>query len=331
MDHNNFESEGEVVPVQEGHHGHEHDDKVDKLWEQSSQNEVVVGLKDKSLDRIEIEDFDRAFSEKPKCLRCSDGRIHEIGLGRAGMGIVAGLETGIAAIEEEIKAGRLKGEPSDLEFLKQVCDAIIEPAAEEAADRLIKDGCIDKDEGFEITSHTGCGAMGIVCKELKRRGWMPESFDADEFGKIYGRRVVQKLWDKGCKAGYRHIEAGEMDEVHDERVVYFDGTRTFNNETLVKKDYSGKEAKVLPRGFILSGLDYDEKVTEVELDALCGIAMGDHGFGKRIDSENPLYIVILAANEKQRLEFEKIAEKVAKKRGSIEIRSSIPSGLSIDK
>ena len=247
------------------------DNKVDELWEKSSQNDVVKGLKEgKNFSEILTnEQIAEAFKDIPCCLGCSDGRIHDHRIGRAGMGILAGVEETVASIKAKVEAGEL-------------------PAA-----------------GFTITSHAGCGAAKIVCNKLIAEGKLPANTNPDDLGIKFAEDVTASLWQRGIKAGYRHIEGGEMDELHDERGVYLDGTGKLNIENV--SDKSGE--RLFPRGFIFTDLSLDRDITIAELKALCGIARGDHGFGHRFDKENPFYIFVSAKNQKQYEDLKKIADE----------------------
>ncbi|NTW23038.1 hypothetical protein HGA34_05920 [Candidatus Falkowbacteria bacterium] len=292
MNHNNLESEQSLVPAHE-HHEHEHSPEVDRLWEESNRNEIVAGfIEGKEVDEVVApEELEKAFAEVPCCLGCSDGRIHDIRLGRAGMGIVAGVSETVESIKKLHKEGKIK-------------------------------------ENFTITSHTGCGAAKIVCNQLIEQGKLPADTEPDSLGVKFAHDVVKGLWAEGIKAGYHHIEGDKMDKHHDERAIYFDGTGKLNIETLVKKD--GK--KVFPRGFIFSALDFSDKATETELKALCGIALGDHGFGHRFTIDTPFYIVITTESKQKKERYTEIAEKVAKNfHGRVRVKAYVPSGISIDK
>lgn len=253
---------------------HNHNEEADNLWKESSENEMIKGLntgKDIS-ELLSEKKLAEVFKEAPCCLGCSDGRIHDHRLGRAGMGILAGVEATVDALKEMIDNGE-----------------------------LVK-------EGLTITSHTGCGAAKIVCNKMIAEGTLPADTDPDDLGIDFAVKVAQGLNEKGVNAEYRHIGAKEMDEWHDERGVYLDGTGKINIETAKGE----KGENLLPRGFIFSDLDLDKAVTISELKALCRIARGDHGFGNRFDKENPFYIFISAKDDKQYEELKSIADEVTK-------------------
>jgi hypothetical protein len=145
-------------------HNHEN---IEELWQESSANGLLKALKEgRGVKEIMTEKvISEAFKEAPCCLGCSDGRIHEHRLGRAGMGILAGVE----AVADSLKARVDKGElPND---------------------------------GLRIASHSGCGAAKIVCDKLVAEGQLPAGTDPDSLGVDFAKKVVVKLLEKGIKAG----------------------------------------------------------------------------------------------------------------------------------
>lgn len=152
-----------------------------------------------------------------------------------------------------------------------------------------------------VKSHDGCGAAGIKFKQMVEAGEpLPEGVTtADELGIYYSKKLAEDLG-----AEYEHTGAEEMSgAVHNERVIYLDGTVKFNPSALPE----------LPAGFMCSGsiLGLSPEYMKVELETLAKIALSDHGFDKRFNKKNPLYIVVSAKDKEQLAELEKIAEQAA--------------------
>lgn len=250
----------------------DHEVSTNELWKKSEQNSIIIALecgkkKFNELDEALKEKMKEAFIEEPCCLGCSDGRIHELRLGRAGMGIVAGVDATVEALKKTL----------------------------------------NKEKAFVIKSHEGCGAAKIVCNKLIEEGKISADTIPDQLGIDFAKEIVEKLKAEGYNVSYSHMAATEMDETHDERAIYFDGTGKLNIENVTLENGE----KLFPRGFVFSGLDFEESESVVELKALCGIAMGDHGFGSRLNKENPFYIIVSAKDEKQLADLKKTAEMAA--------------------
>lgn len=183
-------------------------------------------------------------------------------------------------------------------------------APEEELEKFIRE---NKGRIKQVTSHDGCGAAAIKFKELKEAGKLPEGVNtADELGAAFAKNLADRL-----KAGYYHIPAREMSgEVHNERTVYFDGTGRFNPLAL----------KEMPTGFMCAGpkLGFSREYCRKELAILCGIALGDHGFGERFSEDNPLYIIVSAESAEQLKALEEIAEKAAEEfKGRVAVKGFV--------
>lgn len=154
----------------------------------------------------------------------------------------------------------------------------------------------------EVTSHEGCGAAGLKFEAMQEAGEaLPDGVtNADELGIYYAKKLAEELG-----AEYRHIGAGEMTgNVHNERVIYFDGTGKFNPRAL----------KEMPDGFISSGpkFGFSDEYCRKELSALSNIAFGHHGFGDKFTEESPLYIIISARDYEELTKLKQVAESAAK-------------------
>ncbi|OIO07279.1 hypothetical protein CO115_01000 [Candidatus Falkowbacteria bacterium CG_4_9_14_3_um_filter_36_9] len=229
-------------------------EKIDALWQKSEDNFVIQGLKEnRPIEEIynSIDGIKNTFLETPECLACSDGRIHDHRIARAGSGIIAGEKVMIKAAGELIKAGIIK-------------------------------------HRFEITSHEGCAAAKIALDELKKFGKLKGDITPDEFGQKYARDLVGSLNKiySDTEFIYRHIRADEMEKLHCERVLYYDGTRKF------------KKIEGLPDGFIFTDMEIEPEESIGELIALSDVALS-HGFGERFTNDNPFRIIVLGENEAQ--------------------------------
>ena len=267
---------------------HDHSQEIDGLWRKSEDNQVIKELRSgKSFEEIirSIPNIEDVFAENPNSCGCSDGRIHEHRIARAGEGLVIGLEIMLSKSTEE---GMDFGVAAVVKFIGEMTER-----------GEIKDK-------FRFTSHENCGAAGIVCGELKKVGKLPENYNPDQLGIDFAKRVVEALQKAypTISFEYAHVEADEMDEIHGERAIYLDGTRKINIEA----------TDALPEGFIFTpmpGVSEDE--TKLELEKLSGIALGDHGFGKRFNQENPFLIIVSTENKEQQKELLEVAESVAAK------------------
>jgi len=117
-----------------------------------------------------------------------------------------------------------------------------------------------------ITSHEGCGAAALAGK------------DAIEWAK--------ELSKKSGIPYVGHITAQEMNrpsEMHDARVVYYDGVGDF--------DYNS--VNDLPKGFIISRKYIEKDYALDELGVSVDIAQGGHGFGDLFTEENPFHIIVI--------------------------------------
>ena len=125
----------------------------------------------------------------------------------------------------------------------------------------------------EVTSHAGCGAavlyrekMGITNKSV------------DEVAQEGARRIAEELG-----VPYRgHItELTRPKEFHNARVIYFDGTGSFNPAPV----------EGLPAGFVVSRKFMTPEQARAEVGIALSIAFGDHGFGKKFSVSEPLVVV----------------------------------------
>lgn len=241
--------------VHPAEHGHK-EVAVEELWKKSEENPVIVGLRAGKNFQALMDgrpEFKAAFREIPEVCGCSDGRIHDHRLARAGQGILVGVAGMIESFKKMDEVGQLGGT-------------------------------------LEITSHAGCGAAKIVCDQLKAKGELPADYAPDQLGVKFAQDLTEaaKAAFPDKQVAYRHIEAEAMDAFHGERAIYFDLTGRIDPQA----------ASDLPMGFVFTRLDpVPAETTKQELAALCGIALGDHGFGQRFSIENPFRIVVSANDQ----------------------------------
>lgn len=149
-----------------------------------------------------------------------------------------------------------------------------------------------------VTSHDDCGAAGVAFRKN------PQGKErADELGVDFAKKLAKKLG-----AEYRHIPFEKMTgEIHNERFVCFDGTGKFNPATL----------KEMPGHFISHGYGFGlgRGYLKKEIEILTGIALGDHGFGKRFDGKEKFYILLSAKNAEQLEDLSEVAKKAVENFG----------------
>jgi hypothetical protein len=208
-----------------------------------------------------------------------------------------GEEIKTAFVEEPVKLGCSDGRIKE-HRLGGAGDFIL--ASWEEREKFISE---NKGKIKEVTSHDGCGAAGLKFKAMQEEGeaTLPDGVTtADELGVYYAKKLAEELG-----AEYRHISAEEMTgDIHNERVIYFDGTGKFNPRAL----------KEMPAGFISTGskFGFSDEYCREELSALSNIAFGHHGFGDKFTKENPLYIIISASDEEELVKLKQVAESAAK-------------------
>ncbi len=147
-----------------------------------------------------------------------------------------------------------------------------------------------KELNITITGHDNCGAAGIACQGAP---------DSDVRGYAFTKGLAEKT---GRPYAEVHKESF-VSPVHNERCLVLEGTGRFDVANL----------EGFPGQFISSaeyfGLSEEYQMTEAK--ALIGIALGNHGFGERFNSENPFYLLISATDKEQLSKTKAWAEKVA--------------------
>lgn len=131
----------------------------------------------------------------------------------------------------------------------------------------------------EVTSHTGCGAAALYREKM---GITDKS--VDEVAQEGARRMAEEL---GVPYSGHITELARPKEFHNARVVYFDGTGSFNPSAV----------KGLPAGFVVSRKFMTPEQARIETRITMSIAFGDHGFGKKFSENEPLVVVAIGAGE----------------------------------
>ncbi|TSC83775.1 MAG: hypothetical protein G01um101413_915 [Parcubacteria group bacterium Gr01-1014_13] len=138
----------------------------------------------------------------------------------------------------------------------------------------------------EITSHGGCGAVGLAYKRDFSDS-QPTAQELEDYGKKWVEKVAAEMIRLGREAAVGHISVEELErpaEFHIAHVVYFDGVGGFNPD---------KESG-LPMGFVISRKFLPSEYAVEELKVAASIAFGHHGFGELFTSETPFVIIPLA-------------------------------------
>lgn len=163
-----------------------------------------------------------------------------------------------------------------------------------------------------VKSHEGCGAAEKYCKDNDITDKSVDEVAIEKAKKIAEQLGVPYLG---------HIETlSRPKEFHYARVIYYDGTGQFNQSAAKDK---------LPPGFVISRRylhdifenDSTENQFKPAIDntkLAIQIALGPHGFGKKITAEKPLMLVALGDPndsmfnaEAMRHELEQIVANIA--------------------
>ncbi len=164
----------------------------------------------------------------------------------------------------------------------------------------------------EVTSHAGCGAAALY---RKRHGL--EKMSVDDVAIEQAKRMAAEL---GVPYKGHITDLQRPAEFHHARVVYVDATGRFNPARL----------KELPPGFVVSRRYMTPAQALEEVRIAMSIAFGDHGFGNKFSSREPLLIMpITDATEGDfdadvlRRELEQISDERVKVDGFIRPVASI--------
>ena len=128
-----------------------------------------------------------------------------------------------------------------------------------------------------VRSHQGCGAAELYCKQ--------NGISADHVEEV----AKQKAQEMAIQIGVPylgHIEKlSRPAEFHYARTAYYDATGQFNQAASKDK---------LPPGFVISRRYMNDHTAFDNLKLSIQIALGQHGFGKKITHEKPMLLIVLA-------------------------------------
>ena len=243
-------------------------------WE--TENDSIKNLRDKTARvylQTEFPDLKRAFLKKMEAVVCMDeGCAHKDYNGEGKLALAgSGILLPAKSQEERVQI-----------------------AAKLFSEMGIKD----------ITSHGGCGAVGLAYKRDFPDS-KPAAQELEDYGKKWTQEVANEMRRNGHEANPDHIAAEEMErpaEFHNARVVYFDGIGGFN---------PNKEAG-LPMGFVISRRFLPPDYAGEELKVAVSIAFGHHGFGDLFTPDMPLVIVPLAESDTELADLKKEIEESLK-------------------
>ncbi len=125
----------------------------------------------------------------------------------------------------------------------------------------------------EVTSHEGCGAASLF---RKKHGL--DHLSADEVAIQEAKKIAEEL---GVPYTGHITDLSRPKEFHNARVVYYDATGRFNPSKL----------RELPPGFVISRRYMTPEQAQSEVKIAASIAFGDHGFGRKFSSREPLLVV----------------------------------------
>lgn len=145
----------------------------------------------------------------------------------------------------------------------------------------------------EVTSHAGCGAAAL-CRE--KMGLTDKSID--EVAQEGARKIAEEL---GVPYKGHITKLARPIEFHNARVVYFDGTGSFNPSAV----------EGLPAGFVISRKFMTSEQAQAEAGIAMSIAFGDHGFGKKFSDKEPLVVVAVGGEEFPATQLQKELQSLA--------------------
>jgi hypothetical protein len=131
----------------------------------------------------------------------------------------------------------------------------------------------------EVTSHEGCGAAALYKEKM---GLTDKT--VDEVAQEGARRIAEEL---GVPYKGHITELARPKEFHNARVIYVDGTGSFNPSVV----------EGLPAGFVVSRRFMTPEQARTETNIATRIAFGDHGFGKKFSAKEPLVIVTIGGED----------------------------------
>lgn len=144
-----------------------------------------------------------------------------------------------------------------------------------------------------VYSHKNCGA----CKLYARMNNLASS-DYDNLGIVWAKELAAQL--NVPYKGHINEDLKRPKEFHNARVVYYDGTGSF--------DYS--QVNQLPPGFIISRRYLDLEYALKELEIAIDIAFGNNGFGERFTVNTPLIIAPIGDSKNKRFSVKTLKAEI---------------------
>lgn len=128
-----------------------------------------------------------------------------------------------------------------------------------------------------VRSHEGCGAAEKYCLE--------NGIDLSKVEEVAQQKAMEIAAEIGVPY-LGHIEKlARPKAFHYARTAYYDGSGQFNQQA--RKDH-------LPPGFVISRRYMGTETSFENLKLSIQIALGEHGFGKKITPEKPMMLVAFA-------------------------------------
>jgi len=154
-------------------------------------------------------------------------------------------------------------------------------------------------QGKKVTTHYNCGAAALKFSQLSPEEIPAGVETADEYGTYCGQKLAQDL-----HSDHEFLDENRLSyESHNEVALLVDATGKFDSTHL----------EGFPPHFVCTGaaLGLNEEYLKDEIHILTSIALGEHGFGKRFNPNNPFYILVAADDTKDLVVWKKLANEVA--------------------
>jgi len=160
-----------------------------------------------------------------------------------------------------------------------------------------------------ISSHEDCGAAVLAFENLsdKEKKYYGS---ADNYAQEFTEHLARKLGI--VYEGHRPVETPG---IHVARAIYYDASGNFCS------DIEG-----LPKGFTIDHKFSSNKDAKASLELAIKIAMGNHGFGDKFNSDNPLLIIPIGKKgvlNKLQTEISEIMQKETSWAGRIKLDKGI--------
>ncbi len=144
-----------------------------------------------------------------------------------------------------------------------------------------------------ITSHAECGAVKLAMEASGIINPSPEEVNQ------FARQRAEDLSKKTGIPYVGHIEVTPSG-LHIARVAYYDGTGKFDPS----------QNSHLPPGFVISRRFLEPGYAQQEIAVGVSIALGDHGFGEKITTVSPFYIIPIGDPSNPEFSLEKLQSEI---------------------